>query len=75
MDYQSKRYPFVKVLSSAGSSRIHVELLETSPRMVKAITKKYDDGRILSLHVVDDVVIEKSLTYALTWDYTLLKKE
>jgi hypothetical protein len=38
-------------------------------------SKIYEDGRTLSLQVVDEKLVEKSLTYSWAWDYNVLEKE
>jgi hypothetical protein len=42
---------------------------------VKSISKKYEDGCTLSLQVIDEKLVEKSLTYSWVWDYNVLEKE
>jgi hypothetical protein len=54
---------------------ISMVVLETNPSVKKSVTKRYPDGRTLSLLVVDDKVVEKSLTFRWEWDYDLIEKE
>jgi hypothetical protein len=42
---------------------------------VKSISKNYEDGRILSLQVHDEKLVEKSMTYSWAWDYDVLEKD
>jgi hypothetical protein len=41
----------------------------------KSVTKRYPDGWTLSLLVVDNKLVEKSLTFRWDWDYDLIEKE
>jgi hypothetical protein len=54
---------------------ISMVVLETSPTVKKYVTKRYHDCRTLSLLVVDNKVVEKSLTFRWDWDYDLIEKE
>jgi hypothetical protein len=54
---------------------VHLVILETHPVVTKSITKKYPDGRTLSLLVVDDQLVEKSLTFPCEWNFEEIKKE
>jgi hypothetical protein len=74
-----KHYHFRKVALGNGISvpaaRVRVEVLELTPQCVKSISKNYEDGRILSLQVVDEILVEKSMTYTWAWDYDVLERE
>ena len=50
-------------------------VLEWEPTLKKAITKRYQDGRILSLLVENDVLTQKSMTFKWPWDIERLKEE
>jgi hypothetical protein len=55
--------------------RVSVILLSRNPTVKKTITKRYPDGRVLSLLVEDEKLLEKSMTYKVNWDYDELEKE
>jgi hypothetical protein len=61
----AKRYPFQR---ATISSPIKICVLETMPKKVLTATKRYED-RTLTLHVVDDIIIEKFMTCSVPWDY------
>jgi hypothetical protein len=73
----AKRYPFYKVHVPPGIlPPVMVDILETSPHLVKSVSKRYPDGRTLHLHLVDEVIIEKHLTFPWPcWDYEMLNVE
>ena len=50
-------------------------VLEWDPCVIKAVTKRYTDGRILTLLVENDDCVEKSLSYKWKWDVKRLKNE
>jgi hypothetical protein len=50
-------------------------ILETKPKERKSITKIYPDGRTLTLLVIDDKLVEKSLTFCWDWNYELIREE
>jgi hypothetical protein len=47
----------------------------TDPNVKQSLTKRYPDGRTLTLLVVDDKLVEKSLTFRWDWDYDLIEKD
>jgi hypothetical protein len=51
-----------------------VEVLCKDP-VKKAITKRYPDGRTLTLVVDDDQLVEKMMTYHWEWDYDKVREE
>jgi hypothetical protein len=51
-----------------------VEVLRKDP-VKKAITKRYPDGRTLTLVVDDDQLVEKMMTYRWEWDYDKVREE
>jgi hypothetical protein len=52
-----------------------VVVLETDPVVRKCVTKCYPDGRTLSLLVVEEKLIEMSLTYCWSWNYDRIREE
>jgi hypothetical protein len=54
---------------------ISVVVLSNSPTVKKTITKRCPDGRVLTLLVEDDKLLEKSMTFNVDWDYDVLEKE
>jgi hypothetical protein len=78
MNFEGRSYLFVKAEASGEGQVGHpvkYEILETDPNLVESITKKFEDGRSLSLHVVDGNVIEKSFTYSWAWDFEAIRRE
>jgi hypothetical protein len=53
---------------------VSVALLSKCP-VKKAITKRYKDGRTLTLVVDDDELIEKMMTFRWEWDYEKVREE
>jgi hypothetical protein len=51
-----------------------IEILRKDP-VKKAITKRYPDGRTLTLVVDDDQLVEKMMTYRWEWDYDKVREE
>ena len=49
-----------------------VDLDENEDR--KCVTKRYPDGRSLSMLVIDDEIIEKHMTYKMLWDLGEMRK-
>jgi hypothetical protein len=41
----------------------------------KCVTKRYPDGRTLTMVVVDGVVVEKHMSYKILWDLDAMRKE
>jgi hypothetical protein len=41
----------------------------------KVITKRYEDGRTLTLVVNDDKLVEKMMTFRWDWDYEKVREE
>jgi hypothetical protein len=39
------------------------------------VTTRYPDGQTLSLLVVDDKFVEKSMTFGLEWDFEEIKEQ
>jgi hypothetical protein len=72
-----KRYRFAIEPSPPDTPipTVRVELLETTPERVKCITKSYQDGRTLSLHVVDDVILAKRMSFPIRRDPNVMKEE
>jgi hypothetical protein len=54
---------------------ISVVVLSSQPTVKKTITKRYPAGRVLSLLVDDDKLLEKTMTFNVDWDYDLLEEE
>ena len=54
------------------NARVVVEGLDDGK---KYVTKRYPDGRCLSMLVLNESVLEKHMTYKLDWDLKELKKE
>ena len=50
-------------------------VLEWEPRVIKSVTKRYPDGRILTLLIDNDDCVEKSLSYKWKWNMIRLKEE
>jgi hypothetical protein len=59
---------------NGGPSPISVVILSKSP-VKKAITKRYPDGRTLTLVVNDDKLVEKMMTFRWGWDYKTVREE
>jgi hypothetical protein len=53
---------------------ISIVILSKEP-VKKAITKRYPDGRTLTLVVDDDKLVEKMMTYRWGWDFDLVRDE
>jgi hypothetical protein len=70
----NKRYLADKV-PAGGLSDPSIVVLETHPEVRKAVTRKHWDGRVLSLDVVSDMIVEKMMTYEVPFVYEELKKE
>jgi hypothetical protein len=75
MDANNKRYPAVHMPPGWTPPPVSMVVLETSPKVKKYITKRYPDGRTLSLLLVDEVIVEKSLAFSWNWDYAEIEKE
>jgi hypothetical protein len=76
MNSKEKRYPAVKPPPGwTPPPVLSMVVLATSPHVKKCITKRYPDGRTLSLTVVDDVLIEKSVAFSWTWNYAEIEKQ
>jgi hypothetical protein len=54
---------------------LSIVVLETALEVIKCVTKRYSDGRTLSLLVVDEKLAEKSLTYSWKWDFEKIMEE
>jgi hypothetical protein len=54
---------------------LDIVVLQTEPAEKKSLTKRYLDGRVLTLLVDDDRLLEKSLTFDVRWDYNRTEKE
>jgi hypothetical protein len=61
--------------SVGGAPRVSIVILKTNPNERKSITKRYPDGRTLTLLVIDDRLVEKSLAFCWDWDYELIREE
>jgi hypothetical protein len=61
--------------SVGGAPGVSIVILKTNPNERKSITKRYPDGRTLTLLVIDDRLVEKSLTFHWEWDYELIREE
>jgi hypothetical protein len=70
------RYPCRKVAhGDIVCPSVSVVVLETFPKVKKSVTKRYPDGRTLSLLLVDEKMTEKSMTFGWTWDYVELRRQ
>jgi hypothetical protein len=69
----NKRYMAVK--APEGFSNPSIVVIETQPQVRKAVTRKYSDGRVLSLDVVGEKIVEKMMSYKIPFVYEDLKKE
>jgi predicted GIY-YIG superfamily endonuclease len=56
-------------------SGVSMVVLERKPQDKKAVTKRYPDGRTLSLLIVKEKLAKKSMAYRWDWDLDLLEKE
>jgi hypothetical protein len=57
---------------------VSIDLLETEPKEIKAVTKRYleeGDSCVLALTIVDDKIEEKSMTYKVPWDLDMCRSE
>jgi hypothetical protein len=54
---------------------LEIVVLQTEPTEKKWLTKRYLDGRVLTLLVDDDRLLEKSLTFDVRWGYNHIEKE
>ena len=54
---------------------VEVVTLEAGPPVVKAVTKFYPKtgNRTLSFTLIDDVIVDKSMTYKVPWNFDLMK--
>jgi hypothetical protein len=64
MNSKEKRYPAVKPPPGWTPPPVSMVVLETSPKVKKCNTKRYPDGRTLSLLLVDEVIIKKSVAFS-----------
>jgi hypothetical protein len=51
-----------------------VEVVQLS-HDTQVVTKRYEDERILQMHVVDGVIVEKSMTFKWDWDMPIIKQQ
>jgi hypothetical protein len=70
-----KRYPCIRVPAGTKTPSVDVVVLEDSPQVKKVVTKRYPDGRTLSLFLVDEKIVEKSLTYRSDFNLVAMKAE
>jgi hypothetical protein len=54
---------------------LEIVVLQTNPTEKKTLTKRYLDGRVLTLLVEDNRLLEKSLTFYVRWDYRRIEEE
>jgi hypothetical protein len=59
---------------NGGPSPLSVVILSKFP-VKKAITKRYPNGRMLTLVVHDDKLVEKMMTFRWDWDYEMVREE
>jgi hypothetical protein len=71
MNDNNKWYLAAKPPPGSVEAPLSVDLLETTPVVKKVVTKRYPDGRTLYLLVIDDKLVEKSMTFG--WEWTLKK--
>ena len=60
-------------LSPLGVFRPVVDVVHQNKNR-KSVTKKYKDGRSLSMLVVNDEILEKHMTYKMQWDLVEMRK-
>ena len=71
---RNKQYAAYRQPAGTVAPSVVEECLDAE-RTSKCLTKRYADGRGLTILVVDDVIIEKSLTYYVEWDLEKMTKE
>lgn len=71
---RNKRYPWTREVIG-NSPPVTIDVLETAPRVIKCVTKRYTDGRTLTLLLVDEKIVEKSLTYRHALDFAKINIE
>jgi hypothetical protein len=54
---------------------INVVVLSSTPTVKITITKRYPDGRVLSLLVEENKLLEKMMRFNIDWDYDMLEEE
>jgi hypothetical protein len=54
---------------------ISIVVLKTKRNVKKLVTKRYPDGLTLSLLVLNDKLVEKSLTFCWDWECKLIREE
>jgi hypothetical protein len=71
---RDKRYPCTRE-PRGTSPPVTVDVLETDPNVIKCVTKRYTDGRTLTMVLLDEKIVEKSLTYRHDFDLGKLNLE
>jgi hypothetical protein len=71
----NKRYLAVRHPRGMVPPNPRMVVLERHPHVVKAVTKRYDDGRELNLTLVDGKIVEKIMSFRLKFDYDKIKSE
>ena len=54
---------------------VSVVVVEREPQVIQSVTKRYLDGRTLSLWVVDDQLVYKNMSYKGEWEMERIMKE
>jgi hypothetical protein len=75
MSNENNMRHLVDKVPAGGLSKPSIVVLETHPEVRKAVTRKCSDGRVLSLDVVSDKIVEKMMTYEVPFVYEDLEKE
>jgi hypothetical protein len=71
----NKRYKAVRHPRGMVPPNPSMVVLERHPNVVKAVTKRYDDGRELNFTLVDDKIVQKILTYKTRFDWAEVKRQ
>jgi hypothetical protein len=75
MNDSNKRYLAKKPPPGSVDEPLSVVLLETKPVVKQIVTKRYPDRWTLSLLVVNEKLVEKSMTFGWEWDIEEIKEE
>jgi hypothetical protein len=65
----------VKPAPGSVPEPLSVVVLETEPVVKNLVAIRYTDGLTISLLLVDKKLVENSMTFALEWDYEVVKEE